>query len=524
MYSVQPEILEKHKEALEAARKYWVLNQPTGMLDHVFNQLELAARQDGLELRDYVTQELQGTRAKNADYVEKVEKNQVTGSMLEAVRAFQSEHPEVAYWIPKYDGSSLGAYYDTKTGRCVKVITIGGSNLNGLGIDQTEKFAGFFPDIPGSGIMMIQAECLVSLEHGFGENSRQKANGLVNSSYEPLAESEWLASGKGRTQKQYQGYLKKFKENLDQVKREVSDYINIRGFRYYTEPGFPGVDYKAMLESLPAVWNDSGDLKFAPGYVMTMADLEALGPEVVEKDIWATPTGTFLVDGLVAYTADGHCVKALKYKDAGRGEAVRVQKVQWNNQIKKGKDSWSANAIVDPIEIRGSVITKPSMGSVKKMVTGNISPGALVTLILANSTIPAISEVLEPGNGDFSWPVCSCGYQMDQKDTFGSLLKCGNPMCTERLERMRKYLGTCKTPEAINPDKLLIIDRTKLTEIPDLMVTLVDGIRSGVITGPDGIKAELEKTLKTDLQRRNIALVVGPAFVALSEWITSLGL
>ncbi len=113
---------------------------------------------------------------------------------------------------------------------------------------------------------------------------------------------------------------------------------------------------------------------------------------------------------------------------------------------------------------------------------------------------------------------------MGQKDTFGSLLKCGNPMCTERLERMRKYLGTCKTSEAINPDRFLIIDRTKLTEIPGLMMTLIDGIRSGVITGPDGIKTELEKTLKTNLQRRNIMLVVGPAYTALSEWITSLGL
>jgi hypothetical protein len=89
---------------------------------------------------------------------------------------------------------------------------------------------------------------------------------------------------------------------------------------------------------------------------------------------------------------------------------------------------------------------------------------------------------------------------------------------------MRNYLGTCGSPDAINPDKFLIIDRTKLSEIPGLMMTLIDGIRSGIITGPDGIKAELEKTLKTDLQRRNIALVVGPAYVALTEWITSLGL
>jgi len=74
MYSVQPEILEKHKVAIEAARKYWVLNQPTGILDHVFNQLEQAAREDGLELRDYVTQELQGTRANTLTMLRRLRK------------------------------------------------------------------------------------------------------------------------------------------------------------------------------------------------------------------------------------------------------------------------------------------------------------------------------------------------------------------------------------------------------------------------------------------------------------------
>ncbi len=520
MYSVAPEILEKHKVALEAARNYWVLNKSTGLLDRDFNALEEAARADGLELRDYVCQEIQGTRAQNAGYVEKVEKTQVPGNMLDAVISFAAEHPEIVYWIPKYDGSSLGAYYDTETGRCVRVITIGGSNLGGLGIDQTEKFAKFFPDCPGTGIMMIQAECLVALEHGFAESSRQKANGLVNSSYEPIPEADFTASG--RKISEYRRYLKKFSENLEKVKTEVDAFIGIRGFRYYLEPGTPAGDYRDTLQSLGTVTNEAGDIKFTGGYVMTLSDLKNLGPDIVNKDIWQTPSGTFLVDGLVGYTADGRCVKALKYKDAGRGEAVEVKAIQWNNQIKKGKDSWSANAIVDPVEIRGSIITKPSMGSVKKMVSKNITPGALVTLILANSTIPAISEVLEPGNGDFGWPTCSCGYQLGPSDTFGSLLKCGNPMCTERLERMRKYLGTCHDVSEISADRLFVLDRTKLSEIPGLMPGLVQDIASEAIGDPETLAASVGRYLSTELQKRNLALVAGPVFVALSEWINQL--
>jgi hypothetical protein len=440
--------------------------------------------------------------------------------MLDAVREFTRNYPEPLYWIPKYDGSSLGAYYDTSTGRCVKVITIGGSNLGNFGIDQTEKFAGFFPVIPGSGIKMIQAECLISLEHGFGESSRQKANGLVNSSYEPMSFQDFIAgSTKTRTQKEYEKYLTKFSENQEQVKKEVEDYINIRGFRYYIDGPYP--DYREGLNGLPITYNQAGDIKFSGGYVMTLEDLEALGPDIVEKDIWTTPTGTFLVDGLVAYTTSGKCVKALKYKDAGRGESVEVLGIKWNNQITKGKDSWSANAIINPVEIRGSVITKPTIGSVKKMITSGISPGARVTLILANSTIPAISEVLEPGNGDYSWPICSCGYQMSEKDVYGSLIKCGNPMCSERLNRMTKYIKLFDSFDKINPDKLFILDRVKLSEIPGFMENMYLGITGGTIQNEENLKGYITQFLTTDLQKRNLELVYRPAWLAITQWITN---
>ena len=39
----------------------------------------------------------------------------------------------------------------------------------------------------------------------------------------------------------------------------------------------------------------------------------------------------------------------------------------------KGKDSWSANVIVEPIVVKGSTIRKPSAGSVSKLVKNNIT-------------------------------------------------------------------------------------------------------------------------------------------------------
>ena len=523
MYTVQPEILEKHKVALEAARNYWVFCKPTGLSDEYFNELEAAARADGLELRDYVCQEIQGTRTQNASYIPKVQKQQVQGSMAQAVVEFQkawgSEHPESPEltWIPKYDGSSLAAYYDPDTGRCVRVVTIGGSNLGDWGIDQTEKFAKFFPNTSGTGIIAMQAECLIALEHGFSEKSRQKANGLVNASYEPMSCQDFLAGSqaKTRTQADYEKCLAKFKENQESVQAEIEEYIGIRCFRYFTNGQYPVPPYYEALRGMPVVVNPkTGDIKFSGGYTMTLTELLGLGDQV-EKDIWKTPTGTFLVDGLVAYTASGECVKALKYKDAGRGESVKVLDIKWNNQIKKGKDSWSANAIVEPITIRGSVITKPTIGSVKKMVSGGISPGARVTLILANSTIPAISEVLEPGNGDYKWPICSCGYQMGPTDTFGSLLKCGNPMCSERLGRMKSYLSGLDWSD-VDLDKLLIMDRLKLSKVPGLK----DAIKATLETpgnGPENLRDTIGAILSTDLQRRNLELIYRPAWEALYE-------
>lgn len=516
MIEIAPEILKKHEIGIEAARKYYILGERTGFSDDYYtNVLEAEARRDGLELRDWVMQEVQGKRTMNADYIGKVEKVQVSGNMLEALNHYDTEiAPEIAYEIPKYDGSSLAAYYD-ESGRCVRVVTIGGSNLGNEGIDQTEKLGRYFPDLPGSGICALQCECLVSLEHGYGERSRQKSNGIVNASYDPLSPEEFKG-GRG-TKRAYEIYLRKFWENQEEVKKEIDDIVNIRAFRFFLFPGVAPKDYRETILNLPVVKNSAGDIKFCGGYVFPKSEKG----EFLNHDIWETSTGTFLVDGVVGYTRTGECVKALKYKDAGRGESTEVLGLKWTNQVGKGKDSWSCNALIDPITVRGSEIKKPAVGSIKKMVESGLSRGAKVTVILANSTIPQVANVIEPGNRDYQWPTCSCGYQMGPEDIYGIRLKCGNHMCTERLERMTGYLGKIKDPREINLTKLMVLDgfdwTKKVPDYPrflDMVLKIVSENR-----GVAALYIFLERFLSTPLQKKNLNLVIHPVYESIRQYL-----
>lgn len=517
MINVSENILLKHAAGIEAALRYYLHGLPTGISDYDYDILEKAAMEDGLSLRDYATQFIQGRRAQNADYIERVEKSQVTGVMSEALKSYQGEHPEIHHWLPKYDGSSLAVYYDPSNGRPYKVVTVGGSNLGGEGIDQTEKFLRYLPDLPRTGIIGLQCECLVAFHHGLGEKSRQKANGLVNSSYQPLGRDEFKG-GKG-TDKEYSKYLQEFEVNNLKVQNEIDNLITLRCFRYFLDPTHPdtsttlALGQQRVLSGMPKIYNVSGDIKFCGAY--TFQD----HPEYIESDIWATPEGTFLVDGVVGYTFEGTCVRALKYKDAGRGEATEVLGIQWNNQSSKGKDSWSANALINPIQVRGTNITKPSVGSIRKMVDSGLSKGAKVTIILANSTIPQVSKVLSPGNLDFQWPVCSCGYTLGPSDIYGSLVKCGNPRCSDRESRMRKYLSSVSRWEEIDLGKLLVLDRWDWGKKTDPQVIL-KGI-SEIIDRDKGyqeLEGYLSGFLTTDLLKRNLKLVIYPAYVTLYEY------
>ena len=169
--------------------------------------------------------------------------------------------------------------------------------------------------------------------------------------------------------------------------------------------------------------------------------------------------------------------------------------------------------------VHGSTITKPSAGSVKKLIQNKISPGAEVTIILANSTIPQVHLCLKPGNENYMFPKCSCGYQMSESDIYGARLKCGNRRCSSREERMASYLKSLGNLADLDLNKFLVIDGFKwegtdvdITEILNYVNMFVSWTGT---TEPDfynQYRDYLMSYMNTEARKRNLELVV------LSSW------
>ena len=102
------------------------------------------------------------------------------------------------------------------------------------------------------------------------------------------------------------------------------------------------------------------------------------------------------------------------------------------------------------------------------------------------------------------WPTCKCGHSFDQNDIYGSLLKCGNPMCTERIGRMQGYLAEIQSLLDIDLNKLLVLDRFKWENTKIDVQTLLGYIQRSDETG---YYEYLKGFLNTPLQIRNLDLV-----------------
>lgn len=492
------EVLEKWKVLIDAAKKYWIDSESTGMTDSDFDKLERQAfEEDGFYARDYVLRKYSvGTRTQNK-YIDKIKKFKVEGStMLEAMIKSSEElgiPPEELYCVLKYDGTSIAIYPDPKTGKVKKIVTVGNTNLGSFGIDQTWKLIDHIPKQFPIGITAIQCEAVIDLARFSGDpdKARQKANGLINSKY---------------------------------CEAEVSSLLTLRAYRYFLDDSWEGkenskVEYPIMLQhGLRAMTSPvDGHITFCAGQVWTLKELMEMPPGFTETDKVKTNTGTFLADGWVLYNKEGVCQRALKFAGAGSGtEAIKtiVHGIQWNDQSPKGKDSWSANVIIDPVVIKGSTIKKPSAGSVAKLINNNITPGAEVGIILANSTIPMVGDVFKAGNGDYQWPTCSCGYKLGKADIYGSLIKCGNVNCSERLKRMKSYLSTVNNIFDLDLNKLLVIDRFRWENTQIDKTVLLGFVQNG---DEVGYYNYLDSFLKTDLQKRNLKLVYHTSFEALRE-------
>lgn len=487
-------LLNKWKTLIDACKAYYIDSLPTGLSDAEFDELEKRAiSEDGFFARDYVfTTFLKGTKTKNS-YIEKIKKFKVEGmTMLSAIKKSRDElGVNLLYCTLKYDGSSIAIYLDPTTGIPKRLVTVGNLNLNNFGVDQTWKLINLIPKRFPKGILAIQAEALIDVDRfGDPEKARQKANGLINSKY--LAD-------------------------------EVDQYLTLRAYRYYADPESTdgklilGSDYRNVIESFETVYHPvDGHVTFAPAQVFTIEELEN-NKGYCETDKTTTDTGTFLNDGWVLYNKSGVCQRALKYAGAGSGtESIKttVRGIQWNDQSPKGKDSWSANVLVDPVQVRGCTIKKPSAGSVGKLVRDNISIGAEIGIILANSTIPAVGKVIKPGNGDFQWPTCSCGYVLSAKDIYGAQIKCGNPACTCRMTRMEKVIKNTPTPFDLDLNKFLVIDRFRWENTDIDLNILFNYVKNNDLLSYHDY---LSSFLKTSLQKKTLDLVYQASFRVLQK-------
>jgi len=488
-------IIEKWQILIKACIDYYVNSLPTGLSDAEFDELERRAKEeDNFNARLYVFENYtKGTKVEN-NYIEKIKKTKVPGdkTMLNAIIDFQAQVGEKIYADLKYDGSSIAIYVDPKTGKPIREVTVGNihtvDSKKGVsgepGIDQSWKLAEFLPKQFPKGIVAIQAEALIDctlLDEP--EKARQRANGLINSKY------------------------------CD------TSILTLRAYRYYTDDSPAGIalrnmDYRDVLKSFETIRNEEGYIKFAPADVFTVDELGSV-PEYTEKDMTITSTGTFLNDGWVLYSEKGICLGALKFAGAGSSSEgvikTTVRGIQWNSQVSKGKDSWSANVLIDPVTVKGIEIKKPSAGSVGKLVKNNITPGAEVSIILANSTIPMVGEVFKGGDGNYSWPTCSCGWKFSESDIYGSNLKCGNPLCQERLDRMRSYLSSTTT---LDLNKFLVIDRFKWENTDVSIETLLNLVKE---EKEEEYHKYLLSFMNTDLLKRNLELVWKASYILLRE-------
>ena len=491
----EQELIKKWSNLVEACKRYYVDSLPTGILDSEYDALERQALiEDGFSVRDYVFRTYTVGRRVQNHYITKFGKSKVEGKMLDAMQAMETKLGKKLYWLPKYDGSSIAVYLNPKTGRVKNIVGCGNLNLCDEGIDQTWKLIDFIPKSMPVGIAAIQCEAIIDLRR-LSENperARQKTNGLINSKY---------------------------------CDTEVNSLLTLIGYRYYFEdPNHPGknIPYKQMIESgfKKHVSPLDGHVMFKGADVWTLDELKKMPPGYTETDKLLAKDGSqYLIDGWIYYDQNtGECLGGLKFAGAGSGDNVittTVKSIQWNNQVSKGKDSWSANVLIEPIHLGGVEIKKPSAGSVSKLLTKNITPGAEVSIILANSTIPMVGDCYKPGNGDYMWPTCSCGYKMGSKDIYGSLLKCGNSGCTERLGRMRLYVESLSdVHKDLDLNKLLVLDRFKWEKTGIDMDLLLSFIEQG---DSKAYYDYLKSFLTTDLQKRNLDLVWKASFTVLRE-------
>ena len=309
---------------------------------------------------------------------------------------------------PKYDGCFIASEYNKK-GELVLITTKSGRVQNG-------KLAKYVPNRidPSLGISHILCEGVVDLKHGLGGLSRQKANGLVNS-----------------------------KHRSDEVK----DLLSLVVFGFEFHDGVKNPD--RILTTFDRFFENNNYPKLVKANI-GYGDNPIRSTNELSED--------YLIDGFVSVSENGD-INAVKFYFK-TSQKTKVIGIEYKETPKLG---YSAVLNIDPVELDGTTIRSVSTNGVGTLMDQKCGIGAVVEVVLSGSTIPKINKVLKESevytDGAFS---CGCGTEIEIKDdnVYGNTLKCPNPSCIVRGEKidLEEY-----TPEH-SLAELLVVDRYKSKE------------------------------------------------------------
>ena len=311
---------------------------------------------------------------------------------------------------PKYDGLTVVAYPNAD-GSC-KFVT------RGLGGEIGEVLPNFIPMYEGAGVnnsgYAFRGEVFIT------PKNFEKLNSLLASAgEEPMKNMRNAAAGLLR-------------------RKERSPYLNLLSYIVYEIPGFDG-----SVE-------DTENLSFKTKFRFTEYHWKDTTNETVSFIQWwydsINAEQSYPIDGIVIkYRRDGglkkfgftahHPKNAFAWKALQEEKETVIRDVVWQ----MGKSKATPVAIVDPVEIDGTTVTRASLHNAEQIKKLGIKIGATVKIRKANQIIPQITEVIKSGDKDIVLDVCpACGFPLT---TINGQQFCRNPECEERVAQNIAFLG-----------------------------------------------------------------------------------
>lgn len=342
-----------NKERLiEIANKYYS-GQSTGLTDKEYDELEdLVKTEDpNFNVKDHIVYADGLIKCRHLYPFMQIRKTRhnVHDNLRDQVKSSN------AIAVPKYDGSSIRAYYCD--GKLTNIIS---RSNEWEGVNQTNKLRNkVITEVP-NWVKYIDYELLTSIDD-FGDNARQKSNGLVNSKY------------------------------LDD---EVEKYALAAPFYVNEHEG------KSYLERMNEACQG----------LLVRFDLDELSDFHIDR---VKINGKmYPIDGIVVYDdTESDCLnKIFKFYSL---EAVTtiIDHVEWN---RSNFGYYIPKVILNPITISGKWVKQVAAGSADVLYSDHLCKGAEVEVVMAGLTIPQINRVLSyPNVEDYNEPKCwDCGSEM----------------------------------------------------------------------------------------------------------------